>query len=131
MVRLCLLPCVGLCVKLLHTALRTLLGYAFCRDLFLFSRTQVNDLGALELLPVRSFFAEALANLYVVSGEKAADERARDLGTDIPGYRGSGDGAEGAGMAEDGSAGLSGAAGAVAEGDLPELRSRRVRRFRS
>lgn len=78
----------------------------------------------MELLPVRSFFAEALANLYVVSGEKAADERARDLGTDIPGYRG-GSEAAGAlgGSTEEGGAG-------AAEGNVPELRSRRVRRFR-
>lgn len=83
----------------------------------------------MELLPVRSFFAEALASLYVVSGQKVADQRARDLVADIPSSAG--------GTGPDGSTpgtGLSGdnrvETGAVAAGDAPELRSRRVRRFR-
>lgn len=92
----------------------------------------------MELLPVRSFFAEALASLYVVSGEKAADQRARDLEDTIPTARNDA-GHSGSDMgAVDGPAGLGGVevgagagAGAAGESDVAELRPRRVRRFRS
>ncbi|CAM9384223.1 unnamed protein product, partial [Discosporangium mesarthrocarpum] len=54
---------------------------------------QVNNLGAMELLPVRNFFAEALASLYVVSGYKASDRQARELAEGLSGAgRGAGDG---------------------------------------
>ena len=69
----------------------------------------------MELLPVRSFFAEALASLYVVSGEKATDQRARDLEDRMPTARvnAEGSGISGAG----GAAGL----GAVEAGDALSL----------
>lgn len=85
----------------------------------------------MELLPVRSFFAEALASLYVVSGQKAADGRARELEERIPAAQNNADGlGEGD---EDGVAGLGDMeAGAVQgdEGSASEARPR-VRRFRS
>lgn len=91
----------------------------------------------MELLPVRSFFAEALASLYVVSGEKATDQRARDLEDRMPtarvnaegsGISGAG-GAAGLGAVEAGDAGAAAAAGG--EGDATDLRPRRLRRFRN
>lgn len=99
-------------------------------------KPQVNDLGAMELLPVRSFFAEALASLYVVSGQKAADQRARDLEERVPTARGNtehlGDAAEEDDAAGGGFAGIDEAAvGAAGEGGASEPRPRRVRRFRS
>lgn len=93
----------------------------------------------MELLPVRSFFAEALASLYAVSGQKSADQRARDLEEKMPATRASGggdDNAGGGGGDDDvgaAAAGL-GAVEAAAEGGGEEeepLRPRRVRRFRS
>lgn len=104
--------------------------------------TQVNDLGAMELLPVRSFFAEALASLYVVSGQKSADQRARELEDKLPAARGdsgaaaAGDGAgggDGDGDVGAAAAGLGAmeAAGAGAGEEQEPLRPRRVRRFRS
>lgn len=85
----------------------------------------------MELLPVRSFFAEALASLYVVSGEKAADQRAREMGADLPGLRSG----AGTGLGLDGGSATGGAAGAAGAGtdgvDAAELPQRRVRRFRN
>lgn len=98
----------------------------------------------MELLPVRSFFAEALASLYVVSGQKSADQRSRDLEANVPAARGSaqdgvagnGDeddevdvGAAAAGLGDMEAAGAGAAAGAAEEQE--PLRPRRVRRFRS
>ena len=86
---------------------------------------------------MRSFFAEALASLYVVSGQKATDQRARDLEDRIPTARGN---AEGSGLSgAGGAAGLgaveAGGAGAAApaggEGDAADSRPRRLRRFRN
>eukprot|EP00752_Nemacystus_decipiens_P014325 g12744.t1 len=105
---------------------------------------KVNDLGAMELLPVRSFFAEALASLYVVSGQKSADQRARDLEDKLPAARGgagsgggAGAAAAGGGAESDGDVGAAAAglgameaAGAAGE-EQEQLRPRRVRRFRS
>lgn len=91
----------------------------------------------MELLPVRSFFAEALASLYVVSGEKAADQRARDVEDAMPAARSdagrSGDdvGGEADGPAGLGGVGVGAAAGAAGESAAAESRPRRVRRFRS
>ncbi|CAM9393999.1 unnamed protein product [Ectocarpus sp. 13 AM-2016] len=100
---------------------------------------KVNDLGAMELLPVRSFFAEALASLYVVSGQKSADQRARDLEEKMPATRASGGGDDNAGGGGgdddvgDAAAGLGAVEAAAAGGGEEEepLRPRRVRRFRS
>lgn len=93
----------------------------------------------MELLPVRSFFAEALASLYVVSGEKAADQRARDVEDAMPAARGdAGRSGDDVGGEVDGPAGLGGmevgaaaGAGAAGESAAAESRPRRVRRFRS
>lgn len=95
----------------------------------------------MELLPVRSFFAEALASLYVVSGQKSADQRARDLEEKMPATRASGgdDNARGGGGGGDNDVGAAAAglgameAAAAAGGGEEEepLRPRRVRRFRS
>lgn len=112
------------------TGLEVYLTFPCCVPLV---KSQVNDLGSMELLPVRSFFAEALSSLYVVSGEKTADQRARELMGDVPGSRSganSTDGVSGTGSAEDhpigeGIGSVSGIPDTVAE-----LRSRRVRRFR-
>lgn len=101
-------------------------------------RIQVNDLGAMELLPVRSFFAEALASLYVVSGQKSADQRARDLEEKLPTARGGGSGS--AAAAGNGTEDGDGDVGAAAAGlgvmeaageEQEQLRPRRVRRFAS
>eukprot|EP00903_Cladosiphon_okamuranus_P006410 g6274.t1 len=97
---------------------------------------KVNDLGAMELLPVRSFFAEALASLYVVSGQKSADQRARDLEEKLPAARGGGGSGVVDNGTEDGDGDVQGAAAglgameAAGEGQEP-LRPRRVRRFAS
>lgn len=99
----------------------------------------MNDLGAMELLPVRSFFADALTNLYVLSGQKIADERARELKERIPAVP-DGDAArweDSAGGGSGGALGLGGensrgaGAGAAGEAGSSEVRSSRVRRFRS
>lgn len=90
---------------------------------------------------MRSFFAEALASLYVVSGQKSADQRARDLEEKMPATRasdggGGDDNAGGGGGDEDvgaTAAGLGAMEAAAAGGGEEEepLRPRRVRRFRS
>ncbi|CAM9248757.1 unnamed protein product [Choristocarpus tenellus] len=86
---------------------------------------QVNDLGAMELLTVRNCFAEALGNLYVVSGMKASDERARELGEGSVGNDYGADAGIGVGV------GVSDL-GEGADGGTSRLGgSRRVRRFRN
>lgn len=85
---------------------------------------------------MRSFFAEALASLYVVSGQKATDQRARDLEDRMPTARGN---AERAGLSSAGAAaglgavevGDAGAAADGGEGGVADLQPRRLRRFRN
>lgn len=86
----------------------------------------MNDLGAMELLPVRSFFADALTNLYVLSGQKIADERARELKERTPTVPDDDAGGGALGLGGEGSS-----AGAAGEAGSSDVRSSRVRRFRS
>lgn len=84
---------------------------------------------------MRSFFAEALASMYVVSGQKADDQAARDLEDRMPTARSDaerlGDVGGGAAGLDGVQAGGTGTGTAAGEGDMAELRPSRVRRFRS